>query len=175
MTGINIRKITTDDTDLVVKWRNTQHVREHFIYRKEFDRATHENWLKNVISEGKAVQFIIYETEDGFPIGSVYFTKINNSEHRSEFGIFIGEAEAAGRGYGTEAAGMALAYAFEHMKMESIYLRVFTDNISAIKSYEKTGFVRYDVLHDVMCTDGEKKDMYLMKISKEEYQGKELC
>ena len=84
----------------------------------------------------------------------------------AEYGIFIGEDDAAGHGYGTEAANAAVAYGFNEMHMKKLYLRVFTDNIAAVKSYEKAGFRKYAVNKDVQCTSGVKKDMFMMSIEK---------
>ena len=164
MSDIYIRPITAEDTDLIVKWRNNPRVRNNFIYQKEFDRRTHENWLENTVKTGSAVQFIIVENGTGRPVGSVYFSHVDRTADTAEYGIFIGEDDAVGRGYGSQAAKMAIKYAFNEMMMQEIYLRVFTDNISAIKSYESAGFRKSELLKGVECTSGVKKDMYIMRL-----------
>ena len=43
---VYIRPITEEDTDLIIKWRNSDAVRPYFIYQKPFTREGHLNWLK---------------------------------------------------------------------------------------------------------------------------------
>lgn len=166
--NIILRPMTGEDTDSIVKWRNKKRVSEHFIYREAFTPEGHENWIRTMVDTGKAVQFIICEKKDMFPVGSVYFRDIDMVRKEAEYGIFIGEDSAAGKGYGTEAAVLAVKYAFDEMKLYKLILRVFTDNRAAVRSYEKAGFSKETLLKDVECTDGEKKDMYLMSVNKKD-------
>ncbi len=161
---ITIRPITEEDTELIIKWRNNPRVRDNFIFREEFDRKIHEKWLKEKIETGSAVQYIICEGCKDHPVGSVYFSNVEKG--RAEYGIFIGEDSAVKKGIGTAAGRLLLKEGFEKLGFKTIYLRVFTGNIPAIKSYEKIGFKKVETLKDVMCSDGKKRDMFLMEISK---------
>lgn len=171
LTGKNIilRPITGADTPLIVEWRNRERVRSRFIYREPFTEKGHENWMRTVVACGQAVQFIICEKGSMRPVGSVYFRDIDRERRQAEYGIFIGEEDATGKGYGTEAAALAVACAFGEMGMEELILRVFTDNEAAVKSYEKAGFVVEEVKRAVPCSDGEKKDMFFMSLQKRDY------
>lgn len=165
--NIVLRMMEDADTDLIVKWRNSQSVRSHFIYREPFTPEGHRNWIETMIKTEKAVQFIICEKTGLRPVGSVYFRDIDKQEKVAEYGIFIGEEDAAGKGYGSEAAKLAVDYAFQRMEVDRLVLRVFTDNEPAIGSYKKAGFQKEAILKDVKCSDGEKKDMYLMTMERE--------
>lgn len=101
------------------------------------------------------------------PVGSVYFRDIDRIKKEAEYGIFLGEDDAAGKGYGTETARLACDYAFEKMGLKKLVLRVFTDNEAAVKSYRNAGFAEESLLKDVVCSDGEKKDMLFMSKGKE--------
>lgn len=165
--NVVLRIMEDGDTGLIIKWRNEERVRSHFIYREPFTPNGHRQWIDTMIKTGKAVQFIICEKVGLRPVGSVYFRDINYVQKEAEYGIFIGEEDAAGRGYGSEAAKLAVEYAFGKMGMDRLILRVFTDNEPAIGSYKKAGFQIETVLKDVECSDGGKKDMYLMTMEKE--------
>ena len=58
----------------------------------------------------------------------------------AEFGIFIGEDEYRGEGLGSEACGLVLNFAWYDLKLKSVFLRVFRNNESAIRSYCRNGF-----------------------------------
>ncbi len=160
--GIYLRLMTEADTDRIVKWRNDPRVRCRFIYQELFTPEGHLNWIHTMIDTGKAVQFIICEKETDRPIGSVYFRDISPQHHKAEYGIFIGEADAEGKGYGTETCRLACDYAFATYGWHRIFLRAIADNGRAIRSYEKAGFVREALLKDDVCLNGEFKDVVLM-------------
>ena len=163
---IVLRKMNREDTENIVKWRNNERVREHFIYREVFTPQGHEKWMDTMVDTGKVEQFIICEKADMRPVGSVYFRDIDRVQKEAEYGIFIGEDDAIGKGYGSETARLAVCYAWEQMGMEKLVLRVFTDNEAAVKSYEQAGFKKKTVLEAVECSDGERKDMFFMTLEK---------
>ncbi len=159
---ICLRLMRPDDTDRIVAWRNNPRVRERFIYRGVFSKEGHEAWIRNMVDTGKVVQFIICEKVTGRPVGSVYFRDIDKTHNKAEYGIFIGEDDAEGRGYGTEACSLACEYAFSVMGLHRIFLRAFSDNARAIASYEAGGFQREGLLRDDVFIDGRYRDIVLM-------------
>lgn len=160
--GIYLRPMTLDDTDLIVGWRNREAVRRNFIYQELFTREGHENWMKNMVETGRVIQMIICSIDGDKPLGSVYIRDIDRQHSKAEYGIFIGEARARGRGLGTAAARLMLEYCFRQEKLHRIYLRVFASNEPAIRSYEKAGFVREGLLREDVCIDGEYRDIVWM-------------
>ena len=162
--GIYLRFMTYDDTDLIVGWRNTDSVRKNFIYQALFTRESHENWIRTKVETGDVVQMIICETGSDRPVGSVYVRDVDRTHHKAEYGIFIGEADARGKGYGTAAAKLMIRYCFEEMNLHRLFLRVYAENQQAIKSYEKAGFEREALLRDDVCINGNYRDIVLMGI-----------
>ena len=164
--GIYLRPITWEDTELILKWRNADSVRKHFIYQEPFTREGHENWIRTMIDTGMAVQMILCSLTEDRPIGSVYIRDIDRVHNKAEYGIFIGEKDALGRGYGTRAAKLMIRYGFETLGLHKLMLRVLAENIPAIKSYEKAGFVREAYLKDEVFLDGQYKDVVYMAVIK---------
>lgn len=136
---VHIRPITLADTEKVVGWRNQEFVRKNFIYQKPFTEAGHRTWMKEQVEPGHVVQFIIC-LADGWEIGSVYLRDIDRKEKTAEYGVFIGERSALGKGYGTQTARLTLNYAFERLGLERVFLRFLENNPRARRSYEKAGF-----------------------------------
>jgi len=157
---VSLKEITTSDTPLILKWRNSDFVRNNFVIREKFTEQTQEKWLSDVVAKGKAIQYIILN--DNFPIGSVYIRDIDHVNKNGEFGIFIGEKDYIGKGLSLFATKEILKIAFETLSLHRVYLRVFIDNIPAIKTYEKAGFIKEGVLRDTVLIDGKFKDMLLM-------------
>ena len=152
------RPIREEDTEMVLKWRNSGFVRDRFLYRETITRTDHLNWLRTRVAKGEVKQFIIVEKSADKPIGSVYFKDIDRENGSAEYGIFIGEEEARGLGYGNETAGAMVAHFFDDMGGRRLMLRVLKDNIPAIRSYEKAGFKK--------ITGSDSDDVQLMEIRK---------
>lgn len=157
-----LRMMTEEDTDLIVSFRNKDFVRERFIYQKPFTREGHLQWIKTQVKTGRVVQMMICLAEDGYPVGSVYFRDIDREHRKAEYGIFIGEETALGKGIGTETAHLALDYAFHELSLHRVMLRVLSDNDRARKSYAHAGFVEEAYLHDDVFLQGRFRDVVLM-------------
>ena len=54
--------------------------------------------------------------------------------------ITIGDPNAHGKGYGTEAVQLLLKHSFEVMGMKRVLLKVLKSNKRAVRIYEKAGF-----------------------------------
>lgn len=162
--GIYLRLMTCEDTDLIVSWRNSEAVRRNFIYQALFTRESHENWIRTRVETGQVVQMIICDIVTDTPLGSVYIRDIDRIHCKAEYGIFIGEEAARGRGVGTAAARLMLRYCFEEEGLHRVYLRVLSGNGQAIRSYEKAGFVREGYLKEDVCIDGKYVDVVWMAV-----------
>ena len=162
--GIYLRLMTYEDTDLIVSWRNSDAVRKNFIYQALFTRESHENWIRTKVETGQVVQMIICENGTDKPVGSVYIRDIDHTHHKAEYGIFIGEDFARGKGYGTAAAKLMIQYSFAELGLHRLFLRVYADNRQAIRSYEKAGFEKEAYLRDDVCIDGKYRDIVLMGV-----------
>lgn len=154
--------ITKEYTELIVKWRNNERVYNNFIFSEKFTTQMHDKWMDTKVKSGEVVQFIIAVKENNKPIGSVYFRDIDKEKSIAEYGIFIGEDMEVGKGYGTEAANLALEYAFCELKLDSVFLRVFADNKAAISSYKTAGFVQTEYREKEIEKNGVARDLIFM-------------
>lgn len=161
---IYLYPITELDTEMVLRWRNSEFIRDHFIYRKEITAADHQKWLDEKVKTGKVVQFVICLCESNKPVGSVYIQNVDLLHKNAEYGIFIGEEAATGKGCGTDAAKLMIQYAFEVLGLHKLYLRVLSNNERAIRSYERAGFKVEGTMRDEVFVDGHFADVTRMAI-----------
>lgn len=162
---VKLRSITLEDTKDILKWRNHPSVKKNFCIQEDLKEETHLNWFHNKILTKEVEQFIIIEKDSEKAIGSTYLRDIDKKNSKAEFGIFIGEETARGKGIGTSATKLMVAYGFKTLGLHKIYLRVFHNNVSAIKAYEKAGFVYEGTAKDdVRLIDGTYQDITFMSI-----------
>lgn len=152
---VHLRPMTADDTAKIVAWRNREFVRKNFIYQELFTEEGQLAWIRDQVDTGHVAQFVIC-LSDGREIGSVYFREIDRESGTAEYGIFIGEEDALGCGYGTQTAKAALDYAFTKLRLDKIFLRFLADNIGAAKSYRNAGFHMTDREETVETMQGAR-------------------
>ena len=80
--------------------------------------------------------------------------------------------ECRGKGYGTEAIGLSLQFAFHQMNLNRIELWVREDNKAALKCYRSCGFVEEGRRRKCYVADGSRKDLILMGILRDEWERK---
>ena len=164
------RPITEEDTDMVLKWRNSEAVKNNFLYRKDITREEHTNWLNSRVRTGDVIQYIIIEKQGERPIGSVYFRDVDRTARKAEYGIFIGEPDARGLGYGNETAKRMARYFFEEMKFHKLSLRVLEKNTAAIKSYVHAGFKVEGRMIDEIYSGDKYDTVIFMAILENEWE-----
>lgn len=96
-------------------------------------------WYEAETTSG-AVGFTIYERATGTPIGNTALRAVDHRTRTAVFGILIGERDARGRGFGTEATQLMLDYAFTALGLHSVMLTCAEFNTAGRRTYEKAGF-----------------------------------
>ena len=86
----------------------------------------------------------------------------DNHNRSAEYGIFIGEESARGKGLGTETARLFTQFGVDTLHLHRISLRVLAENAAARRSYEKAGFVQEGVFRDMELLDGAYRDVVFM-------------
>lgn len=84
--------------------------------------------------------FTIVEIESGQAVGRCVLFSVNAVDRNAIVGIFIGEKDRWGKGYGQEAMRLLLDYAFNLLNLHNITLGVFSFNERAIRCYQRLGF-----------------------------------
>lgn len=153
---ISLRPITIEDTDLMVKWRNRDFVKRNYINQSEFTREGHLKWMETRVQTGQVIQFIILENDR--PIGSVNMKDVDYEKGTAEYGIFIGERDALGKGYGSETAKQVVRLAKEKYHLKKLFLRLYEDNIPAYRSYLSAGF---KTIEDECAIENDRKVIFM--------------
>jgi diamine N-acetyltransferase len=100
-------------------------------------------WYERASDTPRSVNFLIYERAGLRPIGTTGLNDIDHRTGRAEFGIMIGEADARGKGYGTETTRLVLDYAFTALGLRNVALTVAEWNIAGQRAYAKAGFKEF--------------------------------
>ena len=163
--SVSLRPIDERDTLNVLKWRNK--VKYYLFSQDDVTEEMHLSWLNNYVKTGKCHQFIIEVADNSslYPIGTIFIKNIDQERKEGEYGIFIGEEAARGKGYGRSASEMILKYAFEVLGLNTVVLYVFSFNESAIHMYSSLGFKIQEDYEEIVERDGEKLPVLKMIIT----------
>ena len=85
-------------------------------------------------------------------------------------GIFIGDKNEQGKGYGTEAMKLLLGYGFNTLNLNRLDLKVNDFNSRAIKCYQNLGFVEEGRMREASFVNGKYHDQILMSILRKEWK-----
>ena len=116
--------------------------------------------------------FLICLAADDRPIGEVALVDLDRVNGSGQVGIFIGEPDEWGKGYGTDAAKAIVGFGFAELRLERIWLNVGTANPRARRAYDKAGFVHEGTLRHDRYEHGEHTDGHIMSILRDEWQGR---
>jgi RimJ/RimL family protein N-acetyltransferase len=106
--------------------------------------------------------FTIYERATWRPIG---YTEIDGIDWRGRtayFGILIGEADARGRGYGTETTRLMLDFAFTALGLHNVLLTTDAYNLAGQAAYRKAGFRECGRRRECVPLNGQRYDLVYM-------------
>jgi RimJ/RimL family protein N-acetyltransferase len=107
---------------------------------------------------------------DGKLLGTCGLWRFNTHSQTCELGISIGDHEYWGRGYGREAIGLLLDYAFRIRNFRKVSLDTSGTNERAIRCYRACGFVEEGRLRKQLWADGQYVDEIHMGILRDEWE-----
>ena len=101
-----------------------------------------------------ALAMAIHERATDRLIGTCAFSQLDGDNGSALYHITIGEKDAWGHGYGTEATRLMLDHAFGTLGLHRIALYVFEFNERAIRAYRRCGFVVEGRARESIWRDG---------------------
>ncbi|WP_032121499.1 GNAT family N-acetyltransferase [Clostridium amazonitimonense] len=128
-------------------------------------------WFEMQSASKDCYNFAIETIEREIYIGGCGINNIDWKNSVVEVGIFIGDKNYWGKGYGSDAMKVLIKFIFDQMNINKIKLKVYSFNKRAIKCYEKCGFINEGVLRQEIYKDGKYHDEMIMGLLKEEYLG----
>jgi RimJ/RimL family protein N-acetyltransferase len=141
------------------RWHPRSLARMERDFEKRLDEdESHMNWF--------AVE------AEGALLGTAGLHTLNRWVGTAALGITLYDRERLGRGYGREAVGLLLDWAFRIQNWRRIWLDVLATNERAVRSYQALGFVLEGRLRAHDYHDGAYRDMLVMGMLREEWENR---
>lgn len=120
-------------------WINDPYIHNYLETKKTTVREL-RGYIKQKKMSDNCLFYGIFLSENDEHVGNVKLEPIDFENKTATLGILIGNIKYWGKGYCKEAITVLTDYAFNQLNVDFIDLGVYTDNIAAIKCYEKAGF-----------------------------------
>ena len=164
---IELRDLDADDCQRLLDWRRDPEVDRWMSGPKPADDAAHRRWFDGLRADRDRCGWII--TVDRQPVGFLTLSGLTGAHRRAEWGWYIGEAMARGRGAGRAAQALGLDRAFSEFEVDKVWSEVLADNEVALKAQAAAGFRREGYLRRHVLKDGAFHDVVVLGVLKEEW------
>lgn len=105
-------------------------------------------------------------------LGSAGLVDIDHLNQTAEIGIFLGNKDFWGRGYGREALSLLVDYSYQKLNLHHLMLRVYSFNERAIRCYRAVGFRPVGKLREALVRNRKKHDIVLMDLLPKDFYAK---
>jgi diamine N-acetyltransferase len=165
-----LRPFGRNDLSYVQKWSNDPEIREMTGEVKSMGRAEAEGWYRELRAGKDRIWFTIVLKRGNRVIGEAGLLRMFKPWRCTDMSIIIGEKDAWGKGYGTEAGRLLLDYAFKRLGFHRVSIGVVALNERALGFWEGLGFKKEGVQKDGYHCHGRYSDFVMMCILEDEYK-----
>lgn len=165
-----LRPLEEGDIPTCLRWINDPEVNRTLSFYRPINELREREWFERLYRDDREIVLAIIVQGKDKHIGNIGLHGIDWKDRQAELGIMIGEKGEWDKGYGTEAVRLMLGYGFERLGLHRIYLRVYANNLRAIRCYEKAGFRREGVLRESHFAERRYWDTIIMGLLEEEWQ-----
>lgn len=126
---------------------------------------------KSKLEDSQDLHYAITDEKDEY-LGTISLKNINQKNGTAEYAISI-RRHAQGMGVAREATRLLLKKGFQDYGLHRIYLNVLSDNVRAVKFYEKCGFVYEGEFREHLKIEGRLKSLKWFGILENEFNMQE--
>lgn len=163
----DILKVDGSLVELVRNWRNSENVSKYMYTNHYITREEHQQWIRKLKTENTAKTWIIEYNKK--PVGLVSLSDIDYINKTVDWGFYIADEDARGKGIGSVALYKLMEYVFDEMKFSRMHTKVLENNHVAIKLYEKFCFKKEGIFKQQLIRDGKYIEVILMGIMQKEW------
>lgn len=160
---VYISPMNSEDAEVFTKWLNNPKITQYLTIHNSLVSLPGEKEYIDAFTNQEFHLSIIKKENDEL-IGNIALERIDYKNGTAELGIFIGEEENLGKGYGSEAIKLLTNYGFNELRLHTIYLTVLDINPRAKAAYTKCGFVECGRRHEALYRNGKYIDLIYMEL-----------
>lgn len=171
MAKLFLRKVEVKDAPLITKWFNdTETVKfmSTVVRCKLHTDESIEHQIKMSNPDFERLFMVCLEDRPE-PIGHAGIDELDFYDKRGELFLLIGEKSERGKGYGVQIVNQLLDFAFNELKLNSVFATVTCVNKPSMAAFEKAGFSKIGVCREFNFIDGKFWDELFYDITLKDY------
>lgn len=165
-----LRPFSRGDLPYVQKWSNDYEIRRMTGEVSPMSPAEAEKFYRELCADKDRLWFVIVLKRGKRVIGEAGLLRMFRPWRHTDMTIIIGEKDAWGKGYGSEAGRLLLDHAFNRLGFHRVSVGVVGLNERALRYWESLGFKREGVERDGYYCDNKFSDFVMMSILEDEYR-----
>jgi len=168
---LSLRPLRREDAAQYARWFNDQDVIRFMLAYWPMTIERETEFLDKLLNAKPGEPLVLGIWLDDGPklIGNTGLHEISHLHQRAELGVFIGDKDEWGKGYGAEAIRLLLTYAFRTLNLRKAVLKHFSDNTRGRRLYDKLGFREVGRCREHVFIDGQWRDEIIMELFAEEF------
>jgi diamine N-acetyltransferase len=131
-----------------------------------FSRYQLEQYLlsaKTDLFDAKQLRLVIAK-QTNEPLGFIDLFDFEPQHKRAGIGIVISKKELRGKGYGKEALGLLINYAFKRLNLHQLHCDILEDNKNSLKLFEDAGFTIIGLKRDWFFWEGSFHNTWQLQL-----------
>jgi RimJ/RimL family protein N-acetyltransferase len=166
-----LRPAERTDVPNFVRWLSDERTTRNLALRSPIGLAMEERWFEDLVEHHGRDRwlFVICRLADSRPVGSLDLHELDLTSGGAGLGIVIGDQSDRSQGYGGDAIGALLDFAFDELRLERVWLDVYAANPDARRLYERLGFVLEATFRHGVYRAGRYDDVHRMAILRAEW------
>jgi RimJ/RimL family protein N-acetyltransferase len=169
--GEQVRLVPVDRAhhfDNALRWMNDPEVTRFLMLTTGVTPGMEAEWFERVQKRDTDFVWAIHD-DRGRHIGFTGLHRIDWRNRKATSGIVIGDKEAWGRGYATDAMRVRTRFAFEVLNLHRVESEAYADNEASQRALERVGYTREGVFRKRAWADGRWHDTIAYAILDEDY------
>lgn len=174
---VKLEHFSESDFKQLIGWMNSEHLMTNWAGSLFKYPLTEESlqWYIEDINDTETSEAFVYKAVDektGETVGHVSLGGISKKNRAGRISrVLVGNTAERGKGYCTGMINAVLEFGFKELKLHKISLGVYNFNTSAIRCYEKCGFIKEGIMRDVLRQDdGTYWSLVEMSILEDEWR-----
>ena len=167
-----LRAILPKDAEDMYAYSCREDVTRHLLWSAHPNLSHTEayiDYLQERYAVGDYYDWAIVKKDEDRMIGTVGFTSIDTANNTAEIGYVL-HPELWGKGIAAEAAREILRFGFEVLALSRISAVCMKENAASLRVMEKCGMRYEGTLHSAILAKGERRDVCLSAVLREEFQ-----
>jgi UDP-4-amino-4,6-dideoxy-N-acetyl-beta-L-altrosamine N-acetyltransferase len=133
----------------------------------EIGEEEHHVWFDAMLADASKVYWKI--VTDGVAVGSVFLTGVSGQGKSCEWGMYLADVNARGKGAAQAACALSFRHAFNELSVDVVTCEAVAQNENAIGLYESVGYVRTGLQNDAVKRGNEMLSVVTLELTRDSW------